>query len=166
MDQHPDNQPDPNQPGVGGSAEPPPPHPAWNVSHEHGLAQDVDQYSCPEPGCDRVFTSPQGLGAHRQKIHGTAGTSDRAAARKKSTKSKKGAAKQQCPECGGLYAHLPRHMRNVHGGQNVQSSDLTVDDVFEATVKLLFPGGKVPVEALQALLTWRDQTSAMLDTVL
>lgn len=28
------------------------------------------KYKCPEPGCDRSFDKPQGLGAHRARLHG------------------------------------------------------------------------------------------------
>lgn len=27
-------------------------------------------YTCPEPGCDAIFSTPQGVGAHRSATHG------------------------------------------------------------------------------------------------
>lgn len=39
-----------------------------------GTARGVtDDYPCPEPGCERHFTTPQGLGRHRLSIHGVPG---------------------------------------------------------------------------------------------
>ena len=43
--------------------------------------------------------------------------------------------------------------------------DLTVDDLFTATVGMLFPKGVIPVSKLEPLFRWREDTQRMLDEV-
>lgn len=40
--------------------------------------------------------------------------------------------------------------------------DLTVDDIFNAVVLMLFPDGSMPTEGISALIEWRAQTESML----
>jgi hypothetical protein len=135
----------------------PPPHPAWSVANGYGTS-----YECPECAKQEtvtVFATPQALGLHRRKAHGVVGTSARSKARKDKRE------KQECPHCHKSYLHLARHIRDVH--EKVQAaSDLAADDIFWTVVSMLYPGGQVPVQALQPLMVWKDQTAALLDTLI
>jgi len=67
-------------------------------------------YPCPEPGCDRSFSRPQGLGRHRLMVHGTPGQSHAAKARRAGKPMRAGLVQAhgltpdaqgrvQCPRC-------------------------------------------------------------------
>lgn len=95
---------------------------------------------------------------------------------------------EPCPECGKGYKFpnaLSNHRLHVHGvsdgyvspamvkrsnklGRPTKvASDQTweVDDIFQAVLRLVFPNGAVPVEAVPTLVRWRDDTREMLETI-
>jgi hypothetical protein len=53
--------------------------------------------------------------------------------------------------------------RTVRGTK--PDGDLSVDEIFDAVVGLLFPGGAVPTKTMTSLLRWRDSTQRLLDEV-
>jgi len=109
-------------------------------------AEPPAEYQCPECAEQGVFTpfpTKQALGMHRRRAHGIVGESHQ-------RKSHAAKGKKRGP-------YKPRKVKPV--------SDLDVDDIFYSVIKTLYPGGKVPVEHLQELLTWRDQTAALLETL-
>ena len=85
------------------------------------------------------------------------------------------ASRKLCPECGKTITakDLSRHRRDVHGVDlpkrgrppKPKDPDLTVDDLFTATLGMLFPKGVIPVSKLEPLFRWREDTRRMLDEV-
>ena len=112
---------------------------------------DDGKEECPDCG-GRYFPGP-GMGVHRRAAHGQG----------KQTRRK------ACPECGELHSSkdMARH-RRTHGveppkrGRPPKSPEWNVDDIFAATVSIMWPNGEIPVTAVMSLIRWREDTQRML----
>ena len=118
-----------------------------------------EPFICPE--CDKEFDSKRSLDGHR--VHHRQ-------------------SKVPCPDCGqeyfsgpGLGVHraaahgLPRRGRPP-GAKNKEprqpkAPDLTVDEIFNSVVGILWPKGNVPATVIVPLVRWRDATQKMLDEI-
>jgi hypothetical protein len=86
---------------------------------------------------------------------------------------------QPCPECGKNYktaGALGNHRKREHGvesrSQREQRSPkvnhrdaFQVEDIFTAILRLLYPGGAVPISSVPALIEWREDTRRMLEKI-
>lgn len=133
----------------------------------HFRTHGSNKQPCPECGIE-YFPGP-GMSRHRQAHHGVAKADGRPA--------KKGGGgvvgdKKICPDCGKSIRgkDLLAHRRRMHDYTPtkaktvaaVTAEDISVDDVFDAIVGLLFPRGVIPITALTPLLRWRHATDEML----
>ena len=112
-------------------------------------AYEPQKFPCPE--CGDLFIGQQGLGRHRQAVHGIAGKRTLTHPPKKAPTPKKPVA--------------PQPTSVIPTFEHTDIGDW-LDDIFTATVTLLFPDGTVPTRDLDALIGWRDDTRRMLTEVL
>jgi hypothetical protein len=93
------------------------------------------------------------------------------------TQAKKNYDKQhsRCGHCGKevLTKNMRAHERNIHGlyerskrRPQVRKDDLvTVNDIFDAVIPMLFHGETVPVKTLTAIIKWRRDTEEFLEAI-
>lgn len=101
------------------------------------LAPDDGKEPCPD--CGLRFVPGPGMGVHRHSAHG------------RSSKKRK---------------HTRAASNGGPGPGRPPRVDLDVDDIFDTVIKLMFPRGTIPVDALTPLLRWRHATDEMLIEVL
>lgn len=103
-----------------------------------------DEFACPE--CGKTFKSPAGLGAHRSRVHGVAGSSK--SRRSKSVRATAAARSEN----GSSRRRAPRTQTaatNRSGAGNGGGID------HDALLRALFPKGVPPKrEILDALTPW------------
>jgi DNA-directed RNA polymerase subunit RPC12/RpoP len=166
----------------------PPPHPAWDkltgtTEPSNGPLKLVDApitnvevpgppYECPEckaAGQPKSFDSRQGLGSHRSGTHKVEGIHKRrnqTSYSRRSTRTRQAHADSEytaCPVCSHrlLVENLGRHMNRYHAEPIIE---LSVDDIFNSTVALLYPE-QIPTKALEPLLKWREATARLLEAL-
>lgn len=137
----------------------------FNSQSALGVHKRSHQPKQPCPECGEMYQPGPGLERHRQAAHG-AKVGERNGSRPEASKRHT----VTCPECGQEMRkdNLRRHMRDKHGALpkvQKQDHDWDVDEIFQAVVGLMWPGGDIPVAAVLSLVKWREDTQRMLTEV-
>jgi hypothetical protein len=129
---------------------------------------------CPE--CNKTFTRPQGLAAHRRQAHGVAGSSKQAAARRRATGSKHSrpatvrAAHTTASAATGKAAAAAtptppgkaptKRRRNRTGTTATRSTARTIDR--DALLALVYPNG-IPARenVIRAASSWLNEAERL-----
>ena len=99
----------------------------------------------PEPcvNCGKRFKPGISMARHRENVHGIISDRRAVALKKKSKKEASFTATEEIPD----------------------NLDWKADDIFQATLNILWPNGVVPIHALLPLIQWREDTRAFLEKV-
>jgi hypothetical protein len=105
---------------------------------------------CPE--CGKTFSRPAGLGAHRQRVHGVAGSSKNASGRQRRLRSQQAASARN----GRRGETTRRRSRGSSADGRVTAVDR------DALLRTLFPAGIPPrQDVIAAVNNWLDEAERL-----
>jgi len=110
------------------------------------------KFPCDVKGCGYVSMTPQGLGSHRFRKHGIAGTSAQATAKRNGA-----AARSRTVAARNGSAPAKRRRRVIAAA--TPAAPVKFDR--NALLHALYPDGAVPIDSLDATHAWLDQAERL-----